>query len=136
MAGSWRGTASPCHTYVVIFQLPTTMSRYRPLLLAVAVTAVVGCAPDAIDNRAATGFNGYVNLVSRVCAPIQLGRYQLANPLMGGAGNNSYDYWLDQTSRLYYRRISGAQYRESLNAFFGAGNDGTIDCLVNNLPPG
>ena len=45
------------------------------------------------------------------------------------------DYWLDQTSRLYYRRISPAQYRESLNAFFGAGNDGTIDCLVNNLPP-
>ena len=59
--------------------------------------------------------------------------YQLANPLMGGAGGNSYDYWLDQTSKLYYRTISPAQYRESLNAFFGAGNDGTIDCIVGNL---
>lgn len=111
------------------------MSRHRLFLLAVAFAAA-GCAPDAANNRAATGFNGYVNLVSRLCAPIQLGRYQLADPLMGGVGNDSYSYWLDQTSRLYYRRISPAQYRESLTAFFGAGNDGTIDCLVNNLPPG
>jgi hypothetical protein len=59
----------------------------------------------------------------------------LADPLMGGAGGNSYDFWLDQTSRLFYRRISPAGYRESLNAFFGAGNDGTIDCILANLPP-
>jgi hypothetical protein len=111
------------------------MASYRTLLIAVALAAA-GCAPDANNNRAATGLDGYVNLVSRVCAPIQLGQNQLANPLMGGVGNNAYDYWLDQTSRVYYRRISVAQYRESLNAFFGAGNDSTIDCLVNNLPPG
>ena len=53
---------------------------------------------------------------------MQLGRYQLATPLMGGGGDGSYDYWLDQTSKLYYRAITPAQYRESLTAFFGAGN--------------
>jgi hypothetical protein len=111
------------------------MPSHRTLLIVAAFIAA-GCAPDANNNRAATGLDGYVNLVSRACAPIQLGQYQLANPLMGGAGNNSYDYWLDQTSRVYYRRISVAQYRESLNAFFGAGNDRTIDCLVSYLPPG
>ena len=107
----------------------------NPRLAALAALVVIsaGCAPDAYNNRAATGFNGFVDQVSRACAPVQLGRYQLANPLMGGAGGNSYDYWLDQTSRLYYRTISPAQYRESLNAFFGAGNDGTIDCIVGNL---
>ena len=105
----------------------------RPAALAVLVLISAGCAPDAYNNRAATGFNGFVDQVSRACAPLQLGRYQLANPLMGGAGGNSYDYWLDQTSKLYYRTISPAQYRESLNAFFGAGNDGTIDCIVGNL---
>lgn len=99
-----------------------------------ACLVLAACAPDAVNNRAATGFNGFVNDVSRACAPLQLGRYQLADPLMGGAGGNSYNYWLDQTSRLYYRRISPAAYRESLNAFFGAGNDGTIDCIVSNLP--
>jgi hypothetical protein len=69
-----------------------------------------------------------------VCAPIQLGQYQLANPLMGRVGGGSYDYWLDQTSRLFYRRIDTATYRESITAFFGAGNDGTIACIVSNLP--
>jgi hypothetical protein len=106
----------------------------RLLVIGVALLAS-GCAPDAMNNRAATPFNAFVNQISRACAPIQLGRYQLADPLMGGVGGNSYDFWLDQTSRLFYRRISPAGYRESLNAFFGAGNDGTIDCILANLPP-
>jgi hypothetical protein len=106
----------------------------RVTVLIVAVLAVAACAPDAVNNRAATGFDLFVNRISRACAPIQLGQFQLANPLMGGVGNNSYDYWLDQTSRLYYHRIGAAAYRESLNAFFGAGNDATIDCILRNLP--
>jgi hypothetical protein len=103
-------------------------------LLASICVLLAACAPDAVNNRAATGFNGFVDNLSRACAPLQFGRYQLADPLMGGAGGNSYNYWLDQTSRLYYRRIDPATYRESLNAFFGAGNDGTIDCILANLP--
>ena len=110
------------------------MANTRILIASLALLAS-GCAPDAINNRAATPFNAFVDKISRVCAPIQLGQYQLANPLMGGAGGNSYTYWLDQTSRLFYRRIQPAAYRESLTAFFGAGNDGTIDCIVANLPP-
>ena len=110
------------------------MQKLRPFAVASLVLALSACAPDAMNNRAATGFDGFVNKVSQACAPIQLGPYQLANPLMGGAGGNSYDYWLDQTSRLYSRAISPAQYSESLNAFFGAGNDGTIGCILGNLP--
>ena len=107
----------------------------RPAALAAFLLLTAACAPDAVNNRAATGFDGFVDRVSRVCAPVQLGQYQLGNPLMGGAGGNSYDFWLDQTSKLYYRTISAAQYRESLNAFFGAGNDGTIACIVGTLAP-
>jgi len=110
-------------------------ARLAAFLTASIMIAMLGaCAPDAMNNRAATGFNGFIDQISRACAPIQLGRYQLADPLMGGAGNSSYSYWLDQTSRLYYQRIGTAQYRQSLNAFFGAGNDSTIDCIVRNLP--
>ena len=103
-------------------------------ILAAACVLLAACAPDAVNNRQATGFNGFVNDVSRACAPLQLGRYQLSDPLMGGAGGNSYNYWLDQTSRLYYRRIDAPTYRESLKACFGAGNDATISCIVSNLP--
>lgn len=111
------------------------MRRYQSRFAVVAALAVAACAPDAVNNRAATGFDGFVSQVQRACAPVQLGRYQMYNPLMGGGGDGSYDYWLDQTSRLYYRRITPAQYRESLTAFFGAGNDGTIGCILANLPP-
>jgi len=106
----------------------------RSFLAVSCAALVVACAPDAVNNRAATGLDGFVNQVQRVCAPVQLGRYQLANPLMGGAGDGSYDYWLDQTSRLYYHRIGPAKYRESLTAFFGAGNDATINCILAQLP--
>jgi hypothetical protein len=114
------------------------MNRALPLIAATALAAILttACAPDAMNNRAATGFDGFVNQVQRACAPVQLGRYQLATPLMGGGGDGSYDYWLDQTSRLYSRQISPGQYRESLTAFFGAGNDATISCITANLPPG
>lgn len=108
------------------------LARWLPAALCAALC--VACAPDAANNRAATGFNGYVNQVQRACAPVQLGRYQLGNPLMGGVGDGSYDFWLDQTSRLYYHRIGPAKYRESLTAFFGAGNNGTIDCIIAQLP--
>ncbi|MCC7216152.1 MAG: hypothetical protein IT517_05220 [Burkholderiales bacterium] len=109
--------------------------RHRRTFAAVVALTAAGCAPDAVNNRAATGFNGFVDQVQRACAPVQLGRYQMYNPLLGGGGDGSYNYWLDQTSRLYYRRITSAQYRESLTAFFGAGNDGTIACILANLPP-
>ncbi len=95
---------------------------------------LVSCAPEAFNNRAATGFNAFIDQVSSVCKPVQLGPYQLYNPLMGGVGNNSYDYWLNQSSRLYYRKISPAAYRESINAFFNGGNDATIDCIIGQLP--
>ncbi|MFO1324215.1 MAG: hypothetical protein U1F15_09125 [Burkholderiales bacterium] len=108
------------------------MSRLVPAS-ALAVALLAACAPDAVNNRAATGFDGFVNQVQRACAPVQLGRYRLADPLMGGATDGSYDFWLDQTSRLYYRMITPAQYRESMTASFGAGNDGTIDCILGNL---
>ncbi len=108
-------------------------TRIAALTLALVLSA---CAPDAMNNRAATGFDGFINQISRACAPLQYGEYQFANPLMGAAGGNSYDYWLDQTSKLYYRRIGPDAYAESLNAFFGAGNQGSIACTLKYLPPG
>ena len=110
------------------------MTNARLLSIGLAMLAT-GCAPDAMNNRAATPFNAFVNQISRACAPIQLGRYQLADPLMGGAGGNSYNYWLDQTSTPLLSPDPPAGYRESLTAFFGAGNDGTIDCIVPTCRP-
>ncbi|MFO1398953.1 MAG: hypothetical protein U1F48_18000 [Burkholderiales bacterium] len=126
------GPAAPSR---VAAHSPSQQPRVRLAALAALLAVLPACAPDAVNNRAATGLDGYVAQVQRSCAPVQLGRYQFATPLMGGGGDGSYDYWLDQTSRLYSRAITPAQYRESLNAFFGAGNDATIGCIVGLLPP-
>ncbi len=115
------------------------MIRSRPVRIIVSTLAAslaTACAQEAVNNRVATGFDGFLNTIQHACAPIQLGESQLAHPLMGGVTPEKYDYWLDQTSRLYYRRISTAQYRQSINAFFDGGNDATIDCIIGNLPPG
>lgn len=35
--------------------------RHRRTFAAVVALAAAGCAPDAVNNRAATGFNGFVD---------------------------------------------------------------------------
>jgi hypothetical protein len=139
-AGDWKGTVRLCHTAPRRFPTPalfmTDDHSVRAIVACLAAALLCACAPDALNNRAATGFDGFLNRIQRACAPIQLGDSQLAHPLMGGVTPEKYDYWLDQTSGLYYRRISTAQYRQSINAFFDGGNDATIDCIVGNLPPG
>jgi hypothetical protein len=95
---------------------------------------LAACAPDAVNNRAGDGIQRLrQRRIARMCAAAARPLPAVRSP-DGGAGNNSYNYWLDQTSRLYYRRIDAATYRESLKAFFGAGNDATISCIVSNLP--
>ena len=99
--------------------------------------AVAGCAPDSIKSNQATGFNGYLKKIGAVCKPLIIGDRDIGEALrLESIGDNSYDYFLDKTSQLYYNRISPANYRQNLDAFFGTGtyNSSAYDCLLNNLP--
>jgi hypothetical protein len=103
---------------------------------AIAIAFLLsGCAPDAMNNRQATGFNGFLKTIQVDCAPLLLGGQQMSWALQTGAGDNNYIYFLDQTSKLYYRTIGTGGYRESLTAFFGPGYDRAIDCILAKLPP-
>lgn len=106
------------------------------LAIVTAAFGLAGCAPDAWNNRAATGFDGFVDQISRACSPLQYGMYQFASPNAADTGGSSYDIWLDLTSRLYYGLIGPGAYAEGLNATFGDGNQGTIDCTLRYLPAG
>ena len=110
------------------------MPRVKYALPLAAVLLVAGCAPDAMNNRAATGFNGYLNTIGRECSPLLLGGQEMSEALQVGAGDNNYNYWLDVTSKLYYGTMSPAGYREAVTAFFGAGYDRAIDCTIAKLP--
>jgi hypothetical protein len=96
-----------------------------------------GClpiAPDTISNIDADQFNAFLNTIQAQCQPLQVGDLNLSEipPLMN---TDSYAPWLDNTSRLFYGRITPAQYKAS---FLSYGTDPTttqsIDCIIAKLP--
>jgi hypothetical protein len=109
-------------------------SRLSTCLAIVLPVVLSGCAPDAWTSVQATGFNGYLKTIQVQCSPLLLGGQDMSWALQTGAGDNNYNYFLDQTSKLYYRKISPSGYGESLTAFFGAGYDRAIDCVIAKLP--
>jgi hypothetical protein len=110
------------------------MSRCAALGLAAALAA---CAPDANRNFAAGGFNGYLDTLKRACPNMQIGSNDIGLWLTYNAVNDPYSYWLDATSRLYYNRISPAQYRNQVEGQLGPGSNNAraFDCIIGNLPP-
>jgi hypothetical protein len=108
-----------------------------PSLARVAVALVFllsGCAPDSWSNAQATGFNGFLKVIQVQCSPLLLGGQEMSWALQSGAGDNNYSFFLDQTSKLYYQTLSPGGYSESLTAFFGAGYDRAINCIIAKLP--
>ena len=110
------------------------------VFLRVACAAVVlaglvsACAPDSWSNVKATGFNGFLKTIQVQCSPLLLGGQEMSWALQTGAGDNNYVYFLDQTSKLYYQKVGPSGYAESLTAFFGAGYDRAINCVIAKLP--
>ena len=107
--------------------------RFNSAAVAMAIL-LSGCAPDSMSNVKATGFNGFLNTIQVQCSPLLLGGQQMSSALQTGAGDNNYNYFLDQTSKLYYQKIGPSGYTESLTAFFGAGYDRAINCVIAKLP--
>lgn len=105
-----------------------------PTLLAVAMLAG-GCAPDAWSNRKATGFDAWIDRIAVECAPLYAGSQVItANYSPPNYGADDYDQWLDQTSRLYYKKISPQTYLTNIGNFFDAKSVGAAQCAVDKLP--
>ena len=115
-------------------------ARFRTSLLPLALSALLaaGCAPDDMVNRKATGFDAFTHQIATRCNPLMLGSHNIGQELLysRGVGDDSYDYFLDITSRLYYGQISPASYQGAVLGFFGAGDDTSrgIACIIANLP--
>lgn len=106
---------------------------------AVAVLALAACAPDSVRNYEAHGLNKYLDTVQSACANTRLGEHELGEWLRSGTNDSDSDYvyWLDQTSRLYYNRITVPEYRDSIAGALGGSkpNAAALDCIVKHLPP-
>ncbi|MGO4304492.1 MULTISPECIES: hypothetical protein [unclassified Cupriavidus] len=116
--------------------LPPFVAMVIAIPLALPLAA---CAPDAVRNVEAKGFNAYLDTVQKTCANTRLGTHQVGDWLRSGSNDSDSDYvfWLDQTSRLYYKRISVQQYRDSIAGAMGGdkSNAAALDCIVHQLPP-
>jgi len=111
------------------------MSRLATLVLS--TTVLTGCAADQFSNYKATGFNGFVDMASEQCAPLQVGPMVITRNFQPpNYATAQYGVWLDQTSNLYYQRISPETYIENINNYFpGERTAVATKCLVSKLPP-
>jgi hypothetical protein len=110
------------------------LTKFWSTVAVALAVPLAGCAPDSWSNTSATGFNGYLKTIQVQCSPLLLGGQEMSWALQTGAGDNNYSYFLDQTSKLYYQKIGPSGYSESLTAFFGAGYDRAINCIIAKLP--
>lgn len=128
---------------MLLISLPmkyTAHQRFTALRRALAALTLVlvasGCAPDAMNNMQATGFNAYLNTLATQCDPLVIGNNNVGQWLKEPSNASpNYTYFLDMTSRLYYGKISAAAYRESITAFLGPGssNPRSFDCIFSNF---
>jgi hypothetical protein len=113
------------------------MFHFPKLATMTLVAALGGCAPDAVTNKYAIGFNAYLDQIAAVCKPLMIGQYDMTYRLQQkGIYGDDFNYFFDATSRLYYQRMTPADYRTAINGFFGGGRttDAGIDCIIDNLP--
>lgn len=103
------------------------------------VASIAACAPDAWRNVEATGFNDYLDTVQRQCQPLWFGSMNLSTFDMSSAGpyQSQFSSLLDAASRLYYNRITPADFRAAVQAqslSSDARTTRSIDCMVAQLP--
>ncbi len=106
-------------------------------MAALCAALLAGCAPDQFSSYKATGFNAFVDTAAVQCAPLQVGPMLITqNYEAPNYAAAQYGVWLDQTSNLYYKRITPEAYIQSIgNLFPGERTARATQCLVSKLPP-
>lgn len=111
------------------------MHKRDALTLLTAALLVSGCAPDAWSNRKATGFDAWIDRIAVECAPLYAGPQVITvNYDPPNYAADQYDQWLDQTSRLYYKKISPQTYLTNIGNFLDAPSVKSAQCAVDKLP--
>jgi len=102
----------------------------RHALVGVAI-GLAGCAPGAWNQP--SEYDAFLYKLQAACPYAQAGSWRMYPGGGGGLVNNA--TFIDLTSRLYYGKISRAQYAEGVAALtFGRENDPAIQCVFDNLP--
>jgi hypothetical protein len=98
---------------------------------AVVGAALVACAPDAWKPSA--GFDGFLNQVQNACYYQRIGVVNVGD-MLTNPGNMQSTYFIDQTSRLYYGKVTRSQWTSGVTAFIqGRDSDPGVQCVLEQL---
>jgi hypothetical protein len=112
-------------------------TRIRVAVAALGVSLLAGCAPDAWQNVRADPFNDWLNALPQTCQPLWIGS-RIVNrfPDDMQSQDGLYDQFLDLSSRLFYNRMSPADFRGAmLVTWQGERTQRSVDCMIASLPP-
>lgn len=114
-----------------------SIRRARAAAVMTAAVALGACAPDAMNNVQATGYNAFLNTIATGCKPLLIGARDMSEKILGNqsSDDSNYNYFLDVTSQLYYGKVSAEAYRSGVSGFLGGGADTnrSIDCILATL---
>jgi hypothetical protein len=108
----------------------------RLIIAGVVVLTVSGCggnlvAPDSLIEK--PGVEGFYNQIADACGHHSLGNQPL-NYLINISSGDDNDYFLDETSKLYYGRIDRTTYATDINGFFPTDtNTPALNCIYAQL---
>jgi hypothetical protein len=111
----------------------------KSLAVVALLASLAACAPDAWRNTKATGFNDYLDTVQRQCQPLWFGSMNLPTFDVSSAGpyQSQFSSLLDTASRMYYNRITPADFRAAVQAqslSSDARTSRSVDCMIAQLP--
>jgi hypothetical protein len=88
-------------------------------------------APDAVVEK--PGVEAFYNQIANACGHHSLGNQPL-NYLINISNSDDNDYFLDETSKLYYGRIDRSTYATDINGFFPTdANQPALNCIFAQL---
>jgi hypothetical protein len=106
------------------------------LMTGAAVLTASGCggdlvAPDSLVEK--PGVEAFYNRIADACGHLSLGNQPL-NYLINISNGDDNDYFLDETSKLYYGRIDRTTYATDINGFFPTDkNTPALNCIYAQL---
>lgn len=107
--------------------------RGRTIRIATPLAAVVlaACAPDAW--KPSPGYDAFLNQVQKACYYQRIGLVNVGD-MLANPGNMQSSYFIDQTSRLYFGKISRAEWTTGVTAFIqGRAADPGVQCVLTEL---
>lgn len=104
-----------------------------PVLMAM----LAGCggglmAPDPWGED--PGAEAFLDRVAKQCAREKVGASTLPELINDFQNSSQSDYFIDLTTKLYFGKVSKAEYASDVNAFFpGGDNQKGLDCIFARL---